>query len=56
MVSPEPPRAANDQALSGTDNICEKGSHQDEIDEAAWMGVSFAGSPAMVFYEQLKND
>jgi AhpD family alkylhydroperoxidase len=33
----------------------EKGFMQDEIDEAAWMGISFAGSPAMVFYEQLKN-
>ncbi|MBN1975257.1 MAG: selenide, water dikinase SelD [Sedimentisphaerales bacterium] len=33
----------------------EKGFSQDEIDEAAWMGISFAGSPAMVFYEQLKN-
>ena len=32
-----------------------KGFTQDEIDEAAWMGISFAGSPAMVFYEQLKN-
>ena len=33
----------------------EKGFTQDEIDEAAWMGISFAGSPAMVFYEQNKN-
>ena len=33
----------------------EKGFTQNEIDEAAWMGISFAGSPAMVFYEQLKN-
>ena len=33
----------------------EKGFTQDEIDEAAWMGISFAGSPAMVFYEQIKN-
>ncbi len=33
----------------------EKGFTQDEIDEAAWLGISFAGSPAMVFYEQLKN-
>ncbi len=33
----------------------EKGFTQDEIDEAAWMAISFAGSPAMVFYEQLKN-
>jgi selenide,water dikinase len=32
-----------------------KGFTQDEIDEAAWMGISFAGSPAMVFYEQLKD-
>jgi len=33
----------------------EKGFTQDEIDEAAWMGISFAGSPAMVFYEQNKG-
>jgi selenide,water dikinase len=33
----------------------EKGFTQDEIDEAAWMGISFAGSPAMVFFEQVKN-
>ena len=32
-----------------------KGFTQGEIDEAAWMGISFAGSPAMVFYEQLKS-
>lgn len=32
-----------------------KGFSEAEIDEAAWMGISFAGSPAMVFYEQLKN-
>jgi len=30
----------------------DKGFTQDEIDEAAWMGISFAGSPAMAFYEQ----
>ena len=36
-------------------NAKEKGFTQDEIDEAAWMGISFAGSPAMVFYEQHKN-
>ena len=36
-------------------NAKAKGFTQTEIDEAAWMGVSFAGSPAMVFYEQLKN-
>ena len=33
----------------------EKGFTQDEIDEAAWMGISFGGSPIMVFYEQHKN-
>ena len=32
----------------------EKGFTQNEIDEAAWLGISFAGSPAMVFYEQNK--
>ena len=32
----------------------EKGFTQDEIDEAAWMGISFGGSPTMVFYEQFK--
>jgi len=36
-------------------NARDKGFTPAEIDEAAWMGVSFAGSPAMVFYEQLKN-
>jgi selenide,water dikinase len=30
-----------------------KGFTPDEIDEAAWMGISFAGSPAMVFYQQM---
>jgi selenide,water dikinase len=33
----------------------EKGFTQDEIDEAAWLGISFGGSPTMVFYEQHKN-
>jgi selenide,water dikinase len=33
----------------------EKGFTQDEIDEAAWMGISFGGSPTMVFYEQNKE-
>ena len=33
----------------------DKGFTQDEIDEAAWMGISFGGSPTMVFYEQHKN-
>jgi len=36
-------------------NAKQKGFTQDEIDEAAWMGISFAGSPAMVFYEQNKG-
>ena len=36
-------------------NAKKKGFSQDEIDEAAWMGISFGGSPAMVFYEQHKN-
>lgn len=36
-------------------NAKKKGFTQDEIDEAAWMGISFAGSPAMVFYQQIKN-
>jgi len=34
-------------------NARQKGFSQDEIDEAAWMGISFAGSPAMVFYQQI---
>jgi len=36
-------------------NAKDKGFTQSEIDEAAWLGISFAGSPAMVFYEQIKN-
>jgi selenide,water dikinase len=36
-------------------NAKDKGFTAGEIDEAAWMGISFAGSPAMVFYEQHKN-
>ena len=36
-------------------NAKKKGFTQDEIDEAAWMGISFGGSPAMVFYEQNKE-
>ncbi len=37
-------------------NARSKGFTQDEIDEAAWMGISFAGSPAMVFYENVKRE
>jgi selenide,water dikinase len=33
----------------------EKGFTQAEIDEAAWMGISFGGSPTMAFYTQIKN-
>jgi AhpD family alkylhydroperoxidase len=36
-------------------NAKKKGFTQDEIDEAAWMGISFGGSPTMVFYEQNKE-
>ena len=34
-------------------NARSKGFSQEEIDEAAWMGISFAGSPAMGFYQQV---
>ncbi len=34
-------------------NARKKGFTQAEIDEAAWMGISFAGSPALVFYQQV---
>jgi selenide, water dikinase len=34
-------------------NARKKGFTQEEIDEAASVGVSFAGAPAMVFYERL---
>ncbi|MCP4453029.1 MAG: selenide, water dikinase SelD [Planctomycetes bacterium] len=33
----------------------EKGFTPEEIDEAAWMGVSFGGSPAMAFYQEIKR-
>lgn len=36
-------------------NARKKGFTQDEIDESAWMGISFGGSPTMVFYEQNKD-
>jgi selenide,water dikinase len=36
-------------------NAKQKGFTQNEIDEAAWMGISFGGSPTMVFYEQNKE-
>jgi selenide,water dikinase len=31
------------------------GFSQDEIDEAAWLAISFGGSPTMVFYQGLRN-
>jgi selenide, water dikinase len=31
------------------------GFTQEEIDEAAWMGIGFGGSPAMVFYNTLRK-
>lgn len=31
------------------------GFTQEEIDEAAWMGISFGGSPTMMFYNGLKR-
>ncbi|MHC4573139.1 MAG: selenide, water dikinase SelD [Planctomycetota bacterium] len=36
-------------------NARKKGFTEDEIDEAAWLGISFGGSPTMVFYDKVKN-
>ena len=33
----------------------EMGFSQEEIDEAAWMAISFGGSPAMMFYNGVKR-
>jgi selenide,water dikinase len=33
----------------------EMGLSQDEIDEAAWMAISFGGSPTMMFYNEAKK-
>ena len=33
----------------------EEGFSQEEIDEAAWMGIAFGGSPAMTFYNGLRR-
>jgi selenide,water dikinase len=33
----------------------DKGFTQEEIDEAAWMGVSFGGSPSMALYQQVSS-
>jgi selenide,water dikinase len=32
----------------------EKGFSEEEIDEAAWMGIAFGGAPCMMFYKQHK--
>ena len=32
------------------------GMSQEEIDEAAWMAISFGGSPTRMFYTELKGD
>jgi len=34
----------------------QKGFTEAEIDEAAWMGVAFAGSPAMMLYNKVRNN
>jgi AhpD family alkylhydroperoxidase len=31
------------------------GFSQEEIDEAAWMAISFGGSPIMMFYNSVRN-
>jgi len=33
----------------------EAGFSEEEIDEAAWMGVSFGGAPTMMFYQEAKK-
>jgi len=33
----------------------DEGFSQDEIDEAAWMAISFGGSPTMMFYNETKK-
>ncbi|MGD0517432.1 MAG: carboxymuconolactone decarboxylase family protein [Thermoguttaceae bacterium] len=33
----------------------EMGFSQAEIDEAAWMGIAFGGSPTMAFYKKIKG-
>ena len=33
----------------------EKGFSDEEIDEAAWLAISFGGSPLMVFYNEVKK-
>ena len=33
----------------------EMGFSQEEIDEAAWVAISFGGSPTMVFYNGVRK-
>ena len=33
----------------------EEGLSLDEIDEAAWLAISFCGSPAMMFYKDVRG-
>ena len=33
----------------------DEGFSQEEIDEAAWMAISFGGSPTMMFYNEARN-
>lgn len=34
----------------------QKGFSETEIDDAAWMGIAFGGSPAMMLYKELKSE
>jgi AhpD family alkylhydroperoxidase len=31
------------------------GFSQEQIDEAAWMGIAFGGSPVMMFYDAIRK-
>jgi hypothetical protein len=37
------------------DESLEEGITLDEINEAAWLAVSFCGSPAMMFYKEVRG-
>ncbi len=41
---------------SHTKKAKKMGFTQEEIDEAAWMGIAFGSSPVMMFYNALKDD
>ena len=34
----------------------DEGFSQEQIDEAAWMAISFGGSPTMMFYNETKKE